>query len=396
MKKLRVGVWLYGKLNPEMGGVYAYYQELISVIKNHQFQDAEIIFLNDGINYSKDIECKRILWKPRRMKILKLFLNFAIKIHPLGKDWRKKLEKQIKKEVEKLKSEIYQYVDIIYYPGQSCSFPEFPYIYTLWDLAHMSTYAFPELCGDGAFESRDEYHYLLAHKALMVFVASETGKKECKKFLNLQEDRIKVVPIFSSGVIDKKCTAKKPPKLKDDEFFIHYPAQYWAHKNHYNLLAAMPQIIKKFPKIRLVLTGSDKGNKKYITDTINELKIQENIIELGFISSEELRWLYENSQGLVFPSLLSPISMPLPEAAELGCPVACANLEGRIEQLGEYGYYFNALDANDIARQVIAMISDKNVNVPRKYGHKFTIENAVRAIDEAFTEIKNVRFMWDI
>ncbi|MEZ4879119.1 MAG: glycosyltransferase [Chitinophagales bacterium] len=92
-------------------------------------------------------------------------------------------------------------------------------------------------------------------------------------------------------------------KLKKGEIFIHYPAQFWSHKNHYNLLLAFKVIIK-YPNLKLILTGSNKGNKAYIINLINHLDLSQKVIDLGFISREELKWLYLNSFGLVMPTFL--------------------------------------------------------------------------------------------
>jgi glycosyltransferase involved in cell wall biosynthesis len=204
-----------------------------------------------------------------------------------------------------------------------------------------------------------------------------------------------VIPIFPSGVVSSECIAEKPAKMKTDDVFIHYPAQYWAHKNHYNLLHAMTSVVKKFPNIKLVLTGSDSGNKDYIVQTIAELRLEKNVVELGFISIPELRWLYENSQGLVMPTFFGPTNMPLLEAAELGCPVACTNLPGHIEELGEYGYYFSSTNPEEMADKIVQMIQDKKNGVVKKYDSKFNIDNALKALDRAFTELKPIRFAWD-
>ena len=393
MRKLRIGIWLSDDLTPESGGVYGYYTNLVNSLNQYPFKNAGIIFLSDKKIKSNDFDNKIINWRPRR-RVTKIILNGLKKMNPIFKGLRKKIEETNHKHAQKLKNELYQYADVIYYPAQNCIYPDFPYIYTLWDLGHITSYAFPELSMNEIFEKRKNHNDSFPRKALMVFAESETGKKDCEQYLNINKNRIKVVPIFSSEITDSKCVATKPTKIEEGDFFIHYPAQYWAHKNHYNLLLAMLSVIKTFPKIKLVLTGSDKGNKEHVLKTINELGLKENIMDLDFVSLKELRWLYENSQGLVMPTLLGPVNMPLLEAAELGCPVACTNLSGHIEQLGDYGYYFNGLDPDDIAKQIILMINDKKNGITKKYNNRFNISNAMKAIDEAFGELKQIRFCW--
>jgi len=392
MKKLRIGVWLNDNFKPETGGVYGYYTKLINTLNKYPFKNAEIVFLSDKKN--NQLKNKTIKWRPAKSKILKAILNLAKKLNPLFKNLINGLEKSMSREINELRNEIYQYADVIYYPSHSCVYPDFPYIYTLWDLGHLSSYAFPELTMDGNFEVRKNRNDICLSQALMIFAESETGKKQCEKYYNINEKRIKAIPLFPSDVVSPGCLAKKPAKLAGGDFFIHYPAQFWAHKNHYNLLLAMTSIIKMFPDLKLILTGSDKGNKTHILNTVAELRLEKNVIDLGFVSLGELRWLYENSRGLVMPTLLGPTNMPLLEAAELGCPVACTNFSGHMEQLGDYGYYFDGIDPNDIARQVIAMINDKKNGVIKNYVSKFNLDNTMKAIDEAFGELKQIRFCW--
>lgn len=395
MRKLRIGVWLNENILPESGGAHGYYNELINALSEYSFKDADIVFLSNKKISTDIFKSKIIKTNQQKLRILKIILKGIIKLIPVVfKGLRERIEGIISKQIDDLKNEVYQYADIIYYLTPSCAYTDIPYIYTLWDLGHLNTYAFPELTMNGIFENRKNHHDFLPHKALMIFAESETGKKQCEKFLNINENRIKVIPVFPSGVVDHKCIATKPEKIKETDFFIHYPAQYWAHKNHYNLLVAMLSIIKIFPEVKLVLTGSDKGNKEYILKNIIELKLEKNVIDLGFVSLGELRWLYENSQGLVMPTLLGPTNMPLIEAAELGCSVACTNLPGHIEQLGDYGHYFNGIDPSDIAKQILKMISDKKKGSIKKYNSKFNINNTLKAIDKSFTELKQIRFCW--
>ena len=295
---------------------------------------------------------------------------------------------------KELKKELSRYVDVIYYPIPICAFPNFPYIYTLWDLGHLSTYAFPEVSMNGVFEARKKHHDFLPQKALMVFAESESGRKDITKYLGINEERIKVVPLFPSEIVNGEIAPSIPKKLYPDLTFIHYPSQYWAHKNHYNLLVAFTKVIARFPSVKLVLTGSDKGNKEYIKRVIMQYGLENQVIDLGFVSNEELKWLYMNSKGLVMPTFLGPTNMPLLEAAALNCPIACSRLDGHVEELGDYGYYFDPKNPEEMANAICSMIEDKTNNATRVYKNNFNIDNALMAIDAAFSELKNIRFCW--
>lgn len=375
MRKLRVGIWLTETIKPDKGGGFSYYTELANAIRGHSFKDAEIVLI------SKETLKNKLPGSPAYKLLAK-----ALKRSPL--------RQHLDKRENVLRKELSASVDILYYLTPDCPYTGFPFIYTHWDIAHLSTHAFPEFSMSGNFEYRREQSTTVPHKALAIFAPSEEGRRECLRYLNVNEEKVHTIPIFPSGVIHGSCIAQRPLLFKGDEDFIHYPAQYWAHKNHFNLIHALAILIKEFPGLKLALTGSDKGNKAYIFQTIRELGLEENVMDLGFVSNNELRWLYERSLGLVMPTFLGTVNMPLLEAAELGCPVSCTDMPGHRELLGGYGYYFDSTDPNDIAIKVAIMIRDKRNGTKKPYRSSFTIESALLALDEAFTKISRVRFCW--
>ncbi len=395
MKKLRVGVWLHENYEAETGGGFGYYNQLVKKIGAYNFKDAEIVFLSNEEHLSHAGFSKKhvIKWRPYHESRKTRIINFVARKLRI-KSREKLIQKRKAEKDRQIKQELYQVVDVIYYPIPVCYFPNFPYIYTVWDLGHLSSYAFPELSMNRVFEERKSDHHYSPDKALMIFTESYAGKKAIMKYLQINEERIKVVPLFPSEIVNEIILPKQHAILKPGLFFIHYPAQYWSHKNHFNLLIALRKVIERFPLIKLILTGSDKGNKEYIQQVIAGYNLDNYVIDLGFVSNEELKWLYLNSQGLVMPTFLGPTNMPLLEAAELGCPVACSKLEGHIEELGDYGYYFDPKNPEEIASTICTMIDDNTNNVKRIYNGTFNLENACISIDDAFSELKNIRFCW--
>lgn len=395
MKKLRIGVWINEDYAPEEGGGFGYYTQLIKKIELYNFKDAEIIFLsnNDLVDINSQHKMHTILWKaytPSKVMRVINFIGNKFRINRLIKSRKK----QLVKSDELLKKELNRYVDVIYYPKPGCVFPNFPYIYTLWDVGHLSSFAFPEVSMNNIFENRKKHHDFYPQKALMIFAESKVGKNDIIKYLKINEERIKIIPLFPSEIVSEKIKSKKPELIEHDEYFIHYPAQFWSHKNHYNLLVALQKLTILYPKLKLIFTGSDKGNKAYINETINRFGLSGIVMNLGFVNIEELKWLYLNSQGLVMPTLLGPTNMPLLEAAELNCPVACSNMDGHIEQLGNYGYYFDPKNGDEMVTVISSMLQDKNKGIKKDYVNNFNIDNAILAIDEAFTSLIPIRFCW--
>jgi glycosyltransferase involved in cell wall biosynthesis len=396
MRKLRVGVWVPEGYRPDHGGGFSYLNRLINGLYNYNFKNAEIIFLSKEFpqywtkfDKSYQIETNEFT-NPINGYFLNKWYKVLTKLHLQSRSYDYYFEKlEVKQNIEKELSEI---IDILYYPTPDAAKInlDIPFIYTLWDIGHKTSFSFPELNMNGNYEAREIYHSVFPQKAIAVFCESESGKNDALKFLNISENRLKVVNLFSSELVTKDTQSSRPPQLQDGAEFIHYPAQFWPHKNHYNLILAFNKILNVKPNLSLILTGTEKGNLQYIIQLIRDLELTDRVINLGFVKSGELKWLYENSKGLVMPTLLGPTNMPLLEAAELGCKVACSNYPGHIEQLGDYAFYFDPLNVEDITTKTLQMLDNQKA----KYEPKFTFENTLKQIDFAFTEISKTRFCW--
>ncbi len=396
-KKLRIGVWLTNNYKPIIGGGFGYYEKIINELKLIKHDKFELIFISykidksyfkNNITYTINRKKPFLLFSFGLNFILTLFFKHIFKVTGLSlKNNFSYVDKQISKQLKSV-------IDIIYYP---IPLPydqlfNFPFIYTLWDLGHLSTYPFPELSMNGVFENRHNDHISILNKAIFVCTESKYGKKQLIEKFNLNEEKIRIIPIFPSTIVESSINPVKPNQIQETDFFIHYPAQFWAHKNHYNLLLAIKTLINKFPHLKLILSGSDKGNLKYILSLIKELNLEQNVIYLGFISNNELKWLYLNSQGLVMPTFLGPTNMPLLEAAYLNCKVACTDMPGHREQLGDYAFYFNPANPENIASCIENMILKDKLNI--NFQSQFNIQNAVNNLATCFEDVIPIRRCW--
>lgn len=391
MRKLRVGVWINDDFDPTIGGGFGYYGQLIKCLDTGNFGETQIVFLSQNPLVKSESFTKPLYHiktqKPRKLNVVqRKFNSLLIKL---------KLKNPRINYDSNLKTELKKVVDLIYYAYPGVEVKEFPNILTIWDLGHLISYPFPELALHKNFEYRKKFYDFEPNMALSIICESEQGKKDVLNYLPINEGKIKIIPLLPSEIIEKKVLAKKPKNIDTDCFFIHYPAQFWSHKNHYNLVKAFKTVAAEYPNLKLFFTGSDKGNKEYINDVISELNLTDNIINLGFIELEELKWLYLNSQGLVMPTFLGPTNMPLLEAAILGCPVACSNLPGHQEQLGEYGYYFSPDNQSEISNSILEMLKS-NLSGNKKTFKQYNdpIQTTITKLNNIFTEVTNIRFCW--
>ena len=187
-------------------------------------------------------------------------------------------------------------------------------------------------------------------------------------------------------------------RIKPD--FLLYPAQFWPHKNHVNLLKALDLLRKRDGiTLDLVFTGSDKGNQHYVRDKVREWGLSEQVFDLGFVSREELNALYGSALALIFPSFFGPDNIPPLEAFALGCPVLASRVAGAEEQLGNAALLFDPTDPTDIAEKVLAVKSDPALRKQlTKEGGKIaqlrSPKRYIAQIDEILNGFASIRQCW--
>src|SRR5262249_52203798 len=118
---------------------------------------------------------------------------------------------------------------------------------------------------------------------------------------------------------DRSEQIGRPPAASLQGDFVFYPANLWRHKNHQVLLQALRILNEKGLAIHAVFTGSCEPNGSLLTELVAQYALADQVHHLGFVSVEELAYLYRKARFLVFPSLFEGFGMPLVEAMAAGC-----------------------------------------------------------------------------
>jgi len=393
MKKLfKIGIWYYKGGSYANGGAFAYTQALQEILTNNSFPDTEIVHIGYNIDQISTLGSNALSLTPlHSTKWQKLLNSLCIRLPFYGIKLSHKIKKKYNnKLVNKLKR---AGIEVIYYINPGIEIDNFPHISTLWDLGHISMFAFPEVSMHGKLESRIENLNRDINKALVICAESEAGKKELIRYCPVNPDRIHVIPMIPGLIVKDQIVPEDIDSLANDEFFM-YPAKYWPHKNHYNLLLAFQKFTSYFPKVKLVFTGANQNNIDYINHVIQDLGLENNIIQLGVVSLQQLKWLYKNAVSLVMPTFLGPTNMPLVEAYYLGCKVICSRLDGHIEQLGEAARYFDPLDPGEIFAQMKKLYEESTTDQQKAVEIQYHETATIEALTSLFLKAKHIKRTW--
>lgn len=234
-----------------------------------------------------------------------------------------------------------------------------PTIVPIHDLMHRYRKDMPEVSGE--FEERDKlYTYECCHAA-MILVDSEVGKCQViesygDKADNLP-DKVRILPFIPPAYIYEKKSRICEESLIFRKYCF-YPAQFWTHKNHKKLLEAVKMLKDKDVIVNFIFVGSEQNNKENVLNQIAQCGLSEQIKILGYVSNEEMVYLYQHARALVMPTLFGPTNIPQLEAFEIGCPVATSNIYGIPEQVGDAALLFDPENAEEIAKCIEALWED--------------------------------------
>jgi len=247
-------------------------------------------------------------------------------------------------------------IQLVWFVGGFHDSPDTPYIATVWDVQHLTHPWFPEVSARGQWDRRE--HFLSRHlrRASHVITGTSVGRDELVRFYGLQDSKISLLPHPTPAFA---LAADPAPVGKAARPYFLYPAQFWAHKNHANLLEGYRRLIDELPDAPgLVLVGSDKGNRAFVDDQIARLDLQGRVRVLGFVPTEDLISLYRGATALAYASFSGPENLPPLEAFALGCSVVASDVPGAREQLGEAALYFDPASAESIARALGSVLTD--------------------------------------
>lgn len=214
------------------------------------------------------------------------------------------------------------------------------------DLMHRYESTFPEVRSD--YRKRELLFRCQAKYADYILVDSKLGREQFKESYFKQGEKTPHI-ISLPFVVPTHIAESREEYIETPDKYVFYPAQFWKHKNHINLVKAIKILKESIDDIHLILVGSEQNCCREIIKYISENKLENNITILGFVSNENITYLYRHAVGLIMPSYFGPTNIPPLEAMALGCPVAVSDKYAMPEQVGKAGLLFNPDSPEEIA-----------------------------------------------
>lgn len=187
---------------------------------------------------------------------------------------------------------------------------------------------------------------------------------------------------------DEALQVRRNLGVKDDELMILFVGRLNWVKGADTLLHAMPQIIGRLPKAKLVIVGVG-DQQEMLKHDVAKNGLQNNVVlKYEFLREEEKIKYYAASDVCVFPSKYEPFGIVCTEAMAMAKPVVVGarGVSGFREQVvpsgpNQCGFHIDPFEPSDIANFTIILL--ENDELRRKCG-----ENARKRALEKFSWAK--------
>jgi glycosyltransferase involved in cell wall biosynthesis len=266
---------------------------------------------------------------------------------------------------------------------------------TVVTLADIQEVFYPEF-----FTVADRYMHDLhvpssTHMADRVVTISNFSKSTIVRHHRVAEEKVIVAHLSADERYYQSEQVARPLDRPLPDEFIFYPANFWKHKNHDRLLQALSLLQReKNLGIPVLFTGFEQANGYPLVEKTKEYGLQSTCHVLGYVSVEEMAYLYSRARMLVFPSLFEGFGIPLVEALAVGCPVVAADATAIPEVLGDAGLLFDPGSPRAMAEAIErvwwdAPLRQKMRALGKQRAQSFSAARTAQAHRAAFAEARD-------
>jgi len=266
--RIAVFTWNY---SPNKGGAYTYESVIMRALNEiaHESKHTFVIFTSN-VDAKKTKESNQGILECHYIPKTTVFFNRILRIirrvvYYLTPEKHHRIRLNL---IDRLL--ISNNIHVAWFPTPFAYEIDLPYIFTLWDLQHRLLPFFPEVKDGYLWKNREAYYSLMLRRASVIIVGTKTGQEEIEYFYQVPSGRINVLPFPTPSYVLKFENSQDIDIHKRYDIpadYLFYPAQFWPHKNHANLLLALKVLKGSFFSS---FTFDSKINSLDVTDSAME------------------------------------------------------------------------------------------------------------------------------
>lgn len=221
---------------------------------------------------------------------------------------------------------------------------------------------FPEFFPPEILAWRKQTYEPSARNADVVFTLSHHAKQTIVEQYGVSPEKITVIHLDADAVFRQPALAAPSPALQQlglPQKYFYFPANYWPHKNHDNLVRALAELKRQgLSDIHLVCTGAADTGAARVKQLAAELGVTSQLHLLGYVPQSLVPEIYRNAVGLAFVTQFEGFGIPLLEAFWSGVPALTSDRGSCREVAGEAALVADPAQPADIAAKMRQLVED--------------------------------------
>jgi len=224
----------------------------------------------------------------------------------------------------------------------------------------------PQTC-----ETTDKQLKTIIEKSDRIICCSKNTIKDLCHYFPVEKKKVRLVyqgvdkDVFYEIEGDELKRAQAVIRRKGIEGpFILFVGTIEPRKNLQNLLRAFAQLKRKNRfSGKLVIIGMTGWMVEEVRRALREVNLSTQVVFLGYVSDETLRYFYNLAEAFVFPSFYEGFGFPIVEAFCCGAPVICSNVSSCPEIAQDAALLINPNVPEDIAEAIYKITEDKTLKL---------------------------------
>jgi glycosyltransferase involved in cell wall biosynthesis len=240
----------------------------------------------------------------------------------------------------------------------------------------------------------------MIHRARKIIAVSHFTKWELTKYYKIPAHKIQVI---HNGVDIKKfqpAVDKRKVKvamgLNPDDLAIVSVGRLYARKGLFTLIESMPDVIKKFPKAKFIISGKGQSDEMHKLNAHAErLGVRGNIVFTGYTPDRELPKLYQAADVFAFSTFYEHHPFAVLEALATGLPVVTTTVGGIPETIdsGKNGYMVEPFNPRQFSEKILRLLENPaeaqemgkkaRQTVEKQLDWRIVVKEAMKVYDKA-------------
>lgn len=234
----------------------------------------------------------------------------------------------------------------------------------------------------------------------MLFTLSEHAKATIVEKFRIAPEKVVVIHLDADAEFRKPVPDTPSPafvKLQLPARYLYFPANFWPHKNHSNILKALRIAVEKGESnLHLVLSGSPTGDENLKAE-VKRLGLNDRVHFKGYLDKKLIPEIYRRSLALLFATKFEGFGIPLLEAFYAGAPAITSHSGSCVEVAADAAVLVDPLVPESIAEGILRVANDpalreKLIARGAERIREFSWDRAVQLTEETFRKIASPEY----